>query len=825
MLVSKAWQAVTTTAMMVAVTVVTSFCLLLVVNSAAAAASQAARLSVARAQLSGASAGNFALFAGGYTVNGSDSDVVDIYDARTRSWSTARLSEGRGVMAATACSADGSSNGNIKAFFAGGKHSHANRTSAVDVFDATTHSWSRLNLSVPRSMVSAVCAHGRVYFAGGELGENRANASTSEDSDVVDVLDVASLKWLPPLRLSRPRKKLASAAVGKYVIFAGGYLSGVGSLDTVDVLDTSTGTVSRASKPLSTPRFRLQAASVGDLALFISGQGCDWTCKLADVFDARTGTWSVVNMTSGRYEFGAVTLDERYIVVGGGKMPRQGNATVLDVFDITTMRWRNNSATRLSAPRFYLGSAAAAISQPAAGGGPHADVALFAGGVGPNGVSDAVDIFSAADLSPSTAAVVVVADAEAPLPVSPPPPPPPPPSPSLYTRVLLTDAVASGAVCLDGSPGAFYIRKPISTAAATTSTTGTDNNKWTLFMEGGGWCAGDENCLWRAGTDLGSSKAYPPTPVGMESTSLFDMLPDQTVVYAKYCDGGSWTGNVSAPVRVGNATIYYRGRRLLDALLDDLLARGLATADEFLFSGCSAGALTTYVHADYVAARVRARSPNVRVAALGDAMFSLQHKDYNNDPVNYYTNQFTWGYTAWNSGASINQACRAHYSSAAGGDDKAAWVCFHGAIAARFISTPTLVVNSKYDTWQERGVLGLNTTLCPGTVAPSNGAITLCHNDTAAARAQGAFWLTYGDQMMAAMGKLPKRHGAFLTNCPTHCQSSALGNPSTPGEFLGAAIATWLPQVMAHGGEPDYIAPRWIATNGDACVRQPATTS
>ena len=45
-----------------------------------------------------------------------------------------------------------------------------------------------------------------------------------------------------------------------------------------------------------------------------------------------------------------------------------------------------------------------------------------------------------------------------------------------------------------------------------------------------------------------------------------------TLVYALYCDGGSWSGNAAAPISAKpnstapTQTIYYRGRPLLDAL-------------------------------------------------------------------------------------------------------------------------------------------------------------------------------------------------------------------------------------------------------------------
>ena len=57
-------------------------------------------LSEGRTQLAAATAGNFAIFAGGYTQTGNDSDAVDILDSRTWTWSTHRLSIARGVVSA-----------------------------------------------------------------------------------------------------------------------------------------------------------------------------------------------------------------------------------------------------------------------------------------------------------------------------------------------------------------------------------------------------------------------------------------------------------------------------------------------------------------------------------------------------------------------------------------------------------------------------------------------------------------------------------------------------------------------------------------------------
>jgi hypothetical protein len=183
----------------------------------------------------------------------------------------------------------------------------------------------------------------------------------------------------------------------------------------------------------------------------------------------------------------------------------------------------------------------------------------------------------------------------------------------------LDDAAAKGAVCIDGSPAAYYIR--------TTNAVGVkaDPTKWVVFMEGGGWASSLAGTVDRAKTDLGSSKNYPVVPTRMEGTGMFatDPFSTHTVVYTKYCDGGSFTGAMSnPPVHYLNSTFYFRGRGIFDGLFDDLFEnRGLGEAKELLYSGCSAGGLTAYIHADSLAAMMKARAPAAKVVVVADAMY------------------------------------------------------------------------------------------------------------------------------------------------------------------------------------------------------------
>jgi hypothetical protein len=257
--------------------------------------------------------------------------------------------------------------------------------------------------------------------------------------------------------------------------------------------------------------------------------------------------------------------------------------------------------------------------------------------------------------------------------------------------------------CLDGTPGAYYLRPPLVPQDFPSST-------FVIYHEGGGWCASDENCYERAQGDLGSSKNYPDLPpnrlpdtAGYEGASLFASryFANATIAYAKYCDGGSWASFNTTPTFVNSTRVWYMGRPLLDGLFADLMAnRGLATAKAVMYSGCSAGGLTAYMHIDYLRTLL---SPATALLGLADAMFALHVPAFPGPGhETYLEGMMQHCFFAKNSSASVNQACLAHYGYAAGNE------CFYGGQVAPFVETPMFVVNSKFDTWQEASVVGVS---------------------------------------------------------------------------------------------------------------------
>ena len=269
------------------------------------------------------------------------------------------------------------------------------------------------------------------------------------------------------------------------------------------------------------------------------------------------------------------------------------------------------------------------------------------------------------------------------------------------------------AQCLDGSQGAFYVSPG----------SGANASNFVIHLQGGGWCTSLAGCAARAagqdayagqpsigGTGSWASSGCPPpagslAPVcvadGGDGGALNDAdavnpdLAGYTKVFVGYCDGSSFASDVAVPVVVNaTTTVFFRGRRILDAVLETLVSdHGLAAAPRVLLKGCSAGGMAVFLHADRIGAWLRARNPAVNYAAFPGAGTILYMRNYNGgytlDP------QLEWMWTAGNMSGSGNQACVAAASASP-------HMCFYPQVNLPFTKTPLFVSNSLADLAQVR---------------------------------------------------------------------------------------------------------------------------
>jgi len=227
-----------------------------------------------------------------------------------------------------------------------------------------------------------------------------------------------------------------------------------------------------------------------------------------------------------------------------------------------------------------------------------------------------------------------------------------------------------------------------------------------------------------------------------------------TAAHMNYCDGGSFSGHVAEPLVVGGKSLYFRGRDILDATIDALLASGLSRAKEVILKGCSAGGLAVLLHLDYFAARIKAANPAIRVTGMPDAGLFLDHATVSGPSVYTPEIETTIALHQPLQPGSVNDACLAAHEPT--GD---AWRCFMAQYTLPYVVTPFFMTQDLVDTWQMANIYQLP---CQPWEAGSCNATALG-------------WMeAYRQDMLRALAPLlsSPTNGGFLTSCVQHCHQN-----------------------------------------------------
>lgn len=165
-------------------------------------------------------------------------------------------------------------------------------------------------------------------------------------------------------------------------------------------------------------------------------------------------------------------------------------------------------------------------------------------------------------------------------------------------------------------------------------------------------------------------------------------------VFLPYCDGGSQVGNLETPVSVNGKTIFYRGHRILDEIQANLTKGIMSAATEVVVSGCSAGGLSTFLHADSWSS---AFPSTTRVTAMPDSGFFLDYNMTAGSRVPYAT-MMRWVASAMN--GSLPTSCVAQNPT-----DPS--MCIFAEHVSSTLKTPTFPIQASYDSWQIANDLGV----------------------------------------------------------------------------------------------------------------------
>lgn len=372
--------------------------------------------------------------------------------------------------------------------------------------------------------------------------------------------------------------------------------------------------------------------------------------------------------------------------------------------------------------------------------------------------------------------------------------------------LLPQDKGAESPACLDGSPYGFYF---------VPSKTG--STKWTISIDGGGWCYDEIDCYCRSKGSLGTSKVLPKTSSCgcMNPKEDGTMDNDCNCIRMPYSDGASFAGYRADPWPVpedpasgvpAGATFTFRGIKNLDGVIDFAMRHGMTNATEFVLTGSSAGGLSTFLHADRVAARLKAEAPEIqRIRAAPDVGYFLDHDNFKhttggkpNTPA--WVNPGTGAnYTAWmkyiyamqnqtfGADGGLMQGCQAKHPDQP-------WLCFMSPHMQDVIQTPFFMFNSKYDAWQL------------GNEFQSNWATKEEQNGV----------LQYGKDFMTQLAPVyngESKHGGMITSCI--CHGCPWADLKLKGKSSFEHYADWFYEKTS-GAASMHIDPR--LPNGDGAL-------
>ncbi len=191
-------------------------------------------------------------------------------------------------------------------------------------------------------------------------------------------------------------------------------------------------------------------------------------------------------------------------------------------------------------------------------------------------------------------------------------------------------AAAPHAACNDGSPAVFLFRPGYGVAAS----------RWVIYLDGGGECSGQDDCLQR---QLGHSTTFissiPYAKGGKTLTPLAGILSpdpaqnpdfyDANLVQVSYCSSDDWMGEqdgnkamIPSQIRASHdaSNWYFDGHGIVQGVIALLQQHyGLNNATDVLLAGGSAGATGTFMNANFVSGMLPLQ---IRFAALTDSGFS-----------------------------------------------------------------------------------------------------------------------------------------------------------------------------------------------------------
>ncbi|XP_009779872.1 pectin acetylesterase 12 [Nicotiana tabacum] len=343
------------------------------------------------------------------------------------------------------------------------------------------------------------------------------------------------------------------------------------------------------------------------------------------------------------------------------------------------------------------------------------------------------------------------------------------PTPLMIGLTLIPGAAARGAVCLDGTLPGYHIHPG----------SGSGANSWLIQLEGGGWCNTVRNCVYRKTTRRGSSKfmekQIPFTGILSNKAEENPDFFNWNRVKVRYCDGASFAGDSENKA----AQLQFRGQRIWEAAMAELMSKGMRNAQQALLSGCSAGGLASILHCD----EFRTLFPSsTKVKCLSDAGLFMDATDVSGGHA--LRNVYQGVVSVQGLQKTLPSTCTNKLDPTS---------CFFPQNLIDNIKTPLFLLNAAYDSWQ------VQSSLAP-PVADPKGLWHDCKlNNEQCSASQIQFLQGFRNDMLNVVKGFAAstQNGLFINSCFAHCQSErqdtwfADDSPLIDNKPVALAVGDW----------------------------------
>jgi len=249
------------------------------------------------------------MYFAGYTQTAApDQDLVEVYDSNTGEWSSIEMP---GIFGATSVT----SVDDLLILVKGGQ---------VRMYNTITGTWSEGVLSKDRILANAVGCNGKIAFAGG-------GSFVGGLTDVVDIYDVATDTWSTK-NMSAGKNGMEGVCLINKIYYVGGSLGFSGESFVIEIYDTET--TDMFTMDMVQDKKDLGVAAT-DKNLYIIGgrddENSDFLTEV-EIINGTTGERTLDNISSARARISAFAVGNTVFAAGGFDEDSSAYITKIDIF-------------------------------------------------------------------------------------------------------------------------------------------------------------------------------------------------------------------------------------------------------------------------------------------------------------------------------------------------------------------------------------------------------------------------------------------------------------------------------------------------------------